>query len=188
MNDSKSSFNNNNNKIDLKKNATHDYLSKFKNEYTKTMKKSQVLNKDISFLNRIFSLSKNNYNKTKKIFEENKIKKIGMLNMVKHDIFAQKRKAMSQFKYVKENMSGNIKINFLSFVRTPQSKLIFVRDFNKQREQRKYKEIDIETDEDSDNDNDIEEIYDYIDKESKNLINQKKKINLKFNNVNNSKK
>ena len=188
MNDSKSSFNNNNNKINLIKNTTHDYLSKFKNEYTKTMKKSKVLNKDISFLNRIFSLSKNNYNKTKKIFEENKIKKISMLNMVKHDIFAQKRKAMSQFKYVKENMSGNIKINFLSFVRTPQSKLIFVRDFNKQREQSKYKEIDIETNEDSDNDNDIEEIYDYIDKESKNLINQKKKINLKFNNVNNSKK
>ena len=110
-----------------------------------------------------------------------------MLSMVKNDIFAQKRKAMSQFKYVKENMSGNIKVNFLSFVRTPQSKLIFVRDFNKQREQRKYKEIDIDTDEDNEDDNEIEEVYDYIDKESKNLINQKKKINIKFNNANNNK-
>ena len=186
--DSKNTINNYYNKINLKKNMTHDYLSKFNNEYSKTIKKSKLLNKNISFLNRVFYLSKNNYNKTKKIFEENRIKKISMLSMVKNDIFAQKRKAMSQFKYVKENMSGNIKVNFLSFVRTPQSKLIFVRDFNKQREQsKKYKEIDIDTDEDNEDDNEIEEVYDYIDKESKNLINQKKKINIKFNNANNNK-
>ena len=177
--DSKNS--NYNNQINSNnKNITQDYLYLFKNEYSKTMKKSEILNKDISFLNKVFSLTKNNYNKTKKILEDNTIKKISMLSMIKNDMLAQRKKQLDKYKYIKENMSGNLKVNFLSFVRTPQSKLSFVREFTRQREHiRKYKDIDFS--EKSDEEDEIEgKTFFELDKKKKNLINQKRKIQYKF--------
>lgn len=172
---------NNNNSINYKMNISHDYLSKFKHQYNKTIKKSELFNQDLSFFNKIFSLTRPDLDKTKKMIEESKIKKISLLNMIRHDVFAQKRKEMEQFKYVKENMSGNLRIHFLSFVRTPQSKLGFVRDFNKQREfHRKYKEFDYYETTDDEDDKKEENILRDLDKKRIALINEKRKAKIKF--------
>ena len=167
--------------INLKRNTSYDYLSKFGTEFSKTIKSSKKINEEISFSNKIFSMTKNNYHKASRIIEKTKLKKINMTHLLKHDIFAQKRKDLSKFKYIKENKNGNIKINIYEHIRKPTSKNEYIREYNVKREQlRKYKDKDL-----SDNSSDEEKsefnLFSENEKNIKNLIlNPDKKIKIKF--------
>ena len=167
--------------INLKRNTSYDYITKFGTEFSKTIKNSKKIKEEISFSNKIFSMTKNNYHKASRIIEKTKLKKINMTHLLKHDIFAQKRKDLSKFKYIKENKSGNIKINIYEHIRKPTSKNEYIREYNVKREQlRKYKDKDL-----SDNSSDEEKsefnLFSENEKNIKNLIlNPDKKIKIKF--------
>ena len=71
----------------------------------------------------------------------------------------------------------------LSFLREPNKKLSFMKDFNKQRELRKYKYLDIDSDSYDQSDESKNEFNDenlYMKNTNKSLINQKKQIFHKF--------
>ena len=175
--ESKNNYNNN-----FKKNLTQNDILRFQNEFTKSIKKSKIFQKDITGLNRIFSNSKKNYNKAQYAFEKNRIKKINMLYLVKNDIKNHQKKGSTYFKFFKKYKVGK-KLNFLSFLREPNKKLSFMKDFNKQRELRKYKYLDIDSDSYDQSDESKNEFNDenlYMKNTNKSLINQKKQIFHKF--------
>ena len=176
-------FNRNNN---FRKIKNLEYISKFKNEYSATMKKSEMLNHDISFSNNIFSLTKSNYNKAKKVLDENILKKISMVSIIKQDVLEKKRKLLSKFKFIKENSSGNIRLNIIDFIRTPQYRLSYVNDYYKQREQfKKYKQID-SLEQSTEEKNEFNILYDR-NKKSKKILEQKDKIIINWKTIKNNK-
>ena len=125
--------NNDSNYDAFRRNKSPDYISKLKNEYSKTMKKSKMLNHDISFSNKLFTLTKSSYNKAKKVLNKSKLKKVNVVRIIKQDNLEKKKKLLSKYKYIKESSSGNIRLNVLDFIRTPQNKLSYVNDYYKQR-------------------------------------------------------
>ena len=177
-------FNNKNN--NFRKNKIIDYISQFKNEYSTTMKKSQMLSQDISFSNKIFTLTRTNYNKAKKVLNESTLKKIDMVNIIKQDVFEKKRKLLAKFKYIKENSSGNIRLNIVDFIRTPQYKLSYINDYYKQREQfKKYKQID-SLEQSTEEKNEFNVLYDRNKNEkNKKILQQKDKIIINWRTVKN---
>ena len=181
----KNEFNNNFSPTDSKRNTNNnfrkyigpDYLSKFKNEFSKTLKKVNIFNHDISFSNKIFSLSKKNITHAKKLLEDNQVKPVSMLNIIKKDIYEQKMKALEKFKYIKENMKGDLKINLIKFVRKPPNKLNNIRDYTRQREQfKKYQDFDPVDHSDDEEEKDYLNIYPDFVKKNKMLLNQKNRI------------
>ena len=120
--------------IRLKQKINHENIFNFKSDCSDTIKKSELLSKDINFLNKVLAKTKNNYKQVSKILRDTNIDDYNILKMVKNDIFEQRRKKLAKFKYVKENMSGNLKINFKDFIRKPLSKLDYVNVYNKKRE------------------------------------------------------
>ena len=129
--------------------------------------------KDIFYL----SLSKKNLTHAKKILEDNQVKPVSMLNIIKKDIYEQKMKALEKFKYIKENMKGDLKINLIKFVRKPPNKLNNIRDYTRQREQfKKYQDFDPVDHSDDEEEKDYLNIYPDFVKKNKMLLNQKNRI------------
>ena len=168
--------------INLKRNTSYDYLSKFGTEFSKTMKSSKKIKEEISFRNKLFSMTKNNYHKVSKIIEKTKLKKINMSHLLKNDFFAQKRKDLSKFKYVKENKNGDLKINIFEHIRKPTSKNEYIREYNVKREQlRKYKDKDLSDNSSEDDEKSDFNLFSENEKNIKNLIlNPDKKIKIKL--------
>ena len=168
--------------INLKRNTSYDYLSKFGTEFSKTMKSSKKIKEEISFRNKLFSMTKNNYHKVSKIIEKTKLKKVNMSHLLKNDFFAQKRKDLSKFKYVKENKNGDLKINIFEHIRKPTSKNEYIREYNVKREQlRKYKDKDLSDNSSEDDEKSDFNLFSENEKNIKNLIlNPDKKIKIKL--------
>ena len=100
-----------------------------------------------------------------------------MLNIIKKDIYQQKMKALEKFKYIKENMKGDLKINLIKFVRKPPNKLNNIRDYTRQREQfKKYQDFDPVDHSDDEEEKDYLNIYPDFVKKNKMLVNQKNRI------------
>ena len=169
------------NQKNLRPSSSYDYLYKFGSQFSKTIKNSKKITQDISFSNKVFSMSKDSYNKVSKLIEKTKLKQINVLNLIKHDIFEQKRKEFAKFKYVKENLSGNLKVNIFEHVRKPKSKYEFVREYNVRRDLiRKYQDKDI-YDSSSDEEKSNFGLFYENKKNIKNLIlNPNKKIKIKL--------
>lgn len=169
------------NRKNLRPSSSYEYLYKFGSQFSKTIKNSKKITQDISFSNKVFSMSKDSYNKVSKLIEKTKLKQINVLNLIKHDIFEQKRKEFAKFKYVKENLSGNLKVNIFEHVRKPKSKYEFVREYNVRRDLiRKYQDKDI-YDSSSDEEKSNFGLFSENKKNIKNLIlNPNKKIKIKL--------
>ena len=168
--------------LSLNRNASHDYLNKFGFEFSKTMKHSKKINEEINFSNKVFSMTKNNYHKVNQLIEKTKLKKINMTNLLRHDIFAQKKKKLAKFKYVQEGMSGNLKINILEYLRKPKSKNEYIKEYNIKREQlRKYQDKYLSEMSSDDEEKSDFNLFPENEKNIKNLIlNPNKKIKIKL--------
>ena len=157
-------------KFKLKEKITPKNLLNFRDNCSETIKQSKLLSKDINFLNKILTKSKTSFKQAKKIIKDN-TENIDMLKLVKNDIFAQRRKKLQKFKYIKENMSGNLKVNFKNFIRKSHSELDFVNAYNRRREIYNCFKNDSEISDKSEEEEEKVNIYSYI-KRKKNFVNK----------------
>ena len=157
-------------KFKLKEKITPKNLLNFRDNCSETIKQSKLLSKDIILLNKILTKSKTSFKQAKKIIKDN-TENIDMLKLVKNDIFAQRRKKLQKFKYIKENMSGNLKVNFKNFIRKSHSELDFVNAYNRRREIYNCFKNDSEISDKSEEEEEKVNIYSYI-KRKKNFVNK----------------
>ena len=176
-------------KIKIKKNINIENLRKysFTNQCIKAIQKSEIINKDINYLNKIYDLTGENFFTKKNKIENRTLKKINFISMLeiyekdfKPDI---KKKLEKKYEHLKEDQKGHIQVKKIEFERKPKSKLKFVDIYNKRRNQKIQ--------------NRVEFVYNNIDEEKSDLTSYKMKRSLsriklsrnmisKFRNINSS--
>ena len=176
-------------KIKIKKNVNIENLRKysFTNQCIKAIQKSEIINKDINYLNKIYDLTGENFFTKKNKIENRTLKKINFISMLeiyekdfKPDI---KKKLEKKYEHLKEDQKGHIQVKKIEFERKPKSKLKFVDIYNKRRNQKIQ--------------NRVEFVYNNIDEEKSDLTSYKMKRSLsriklsrnmirKFRNINSS--
>ena len=156
-------------KIKIRRNSIENLKKySFNKQCIKTIQKSEVLNKDIEYLNKAYDVTGENFNtKTNKIENKTfkKIDFISMLEIYKKDFRPDIKKELNKnYEHIKEDLNGHIQVKKIEFVRKPKSRLNFVRVYNKRRDQK--------------NNNKVEFIYNNNDEEKSDLIPLKMKKNL----------
>ena len=137
-----------NNKIKIKKNLSIENLKKntFSDRCIKTIQKSEVLNKDIKYLNKLYEISQDNFNNKKNQIENKTLRKINILSFMqiyKKEFKPEiKKEIEKKYEHIKEDNNGHIQVNKIEFIRKPKSKLDFVRIYNKRRDQKRLNKID----------------------------------------------
>lgn len=182
-------YKNKDSKIKIKKNVNIENLKKysFTNQCIKAIQKSEIINKDINYLNKIYDLTGENFYTKKNKIENKSLKKINFISMLeiyekdfKPDI---KKQFEKKYEHLKEDYKGHIQVKKIEFIRKPKSKLKFVDIYNKRREQKMQ--------------NRVEFVYNNIDEEKSDLTSYKMKRSLskiklsknminKFRNINSS--
>ena len=144
-------FNNNYNKLNkikIKKNINLENLKKnsFTNQCIKTIQKSEVLNKDLKYLNKAYDLSYESLNNKKYKIEKSSLKQSNFLSFIQ--IYEKdfrpdlKKQLEKKYEHIKEGPNGHIAIKKVEFIRKPKCKLNFVQVYNKRREQKNMNRID----------------------------------------------
>ena len=156
-------------KIKIRRNSIENLKKySFNKQCIKTIQKSEVLNKDIEYLNKAYDVTGENFNtKTNKIENKTfkKIDFISMLEIYKKDFRSDIKKELNKnYEHIKEDLNGHIQVKKIEFVRKPKSRLNFVRVYNKRRDQK--------------NNNKVEFIYNNNDEEKSDLIPLKMKKSL----------
>ena len=156
-------------KIKIRRNSIENLKKySFNKQCIKTIQKSEVLNKDIEYLNKAYDVTGENFNtKTNKIENKTfkKIDFISMLEIYKKDFRPDIKKELNKnYEHIKEDLNGHIQVKKIEFVRKPKSRLNFVRVYNKRRDQK--------------NNNKVEFIYNNNDEEKSDLIPLKRKKSL----------
>ena len=156
-------------KIKIRRNSIENLKKySFNKQCIKTIQKSEVLNKDIEYLNKAYDVTGENFNtKTNKIENKTfkKIDFISMLEIYKKDFRPDIKKELNKnYEHIKEDLNGHIQVKKIEFVRKPKSRLNFVRVYNKRRDQK--------------NNNKVEFIYNNNDEEKSDLIPLKMKKSL----------
>lgn len=182
-------YKNKDSKIKIKKNVNIENLKKysFTNQCIKAIQKSEIINKDINYLNKIYDLTGENFYTKKNKIENKSLKKINFISMLeiyekdfKPDI---KKQFEKKYEHLKEDYKGHIQVKKIEFIRKPKSKLKFVDIYNKRREQKMQ--------------NRVEFVYNNIDEEKSDLTSYQMKRSLskiklsknminKFRNINSS--
>ena len=141
---------NNTNKIAIKKNINIENIKRntFTNKCIKTIQKSELLNKDIKYLNKLYDISQDNFNNKKNQIEKKIFKKINFISFMhiyekdfRPDIKKQSERK-KKYEHIKEDMNGNIQVNKIEFIRRPKSVLNFVKVYNKRRDQKRLNKDD----------------------------------------------
>ena len=141
---------NNTNKIAIKKNINIENIKRntFTNKCIKTIQKSELLNKDIKYLNKLYDISQDNFNNKKNQIEKKIFKKINFISFMhiyekdfRPDIKKQSERK-KKYEHIKEDMNGNIQVNKIEFIRRPKSVLNFVKVYNKRRDQKRLNKED----------------------------------------------
>ena len=149
--ENKNYFNNDNNKLNtikIKKNLNLKNLKKnsFTNRCFKTILQSEVLNKDIQYLNKEYDLTSETFNNKKKEIEKNTLNKQNFLSFIQiyeKDFTPEiKKKLGKKYEHIKESSNGRIQMKKIEFNRKSKSKLNFVQVYNKRREQKRMNRID----------------------------------------------
>ena len=156
-------------KIKIRRNSIENLKKySFNKQCIKTIQKSEVLNKDIEYLNKAYDVTGENFNtKTNKIENKTfkKIDFISMLEIYKKDFRPDIKKELNKnYEHIKEDLNGHIQVKKIEFVRKPKSRLKFVDIYNKRRDQK--------------NNNKVEFIYNNNDEEKSDLIPLKMKKSL----------
>ena len=157
-------------KIKIKKNINIENLKKysFTNQCVKAIQKSEIINKDINYLNKIYDLTGEDFYTKKNKIENRTLKKINFISMLeiyekdfKPDI---KKQFEKKYEHLKEDQKGHIQVKKIEFVRKPKSRLKFVDIYNKRRNQKIQ--------------NRVEFVYNNIDEEKSDLTSYKMKGSL----------
>ena len=157
-------------KIKIKKNINIENLKKysFTNQCVKAIQKSEIINKDINYLNKIYDLTGEDFYTKKNKIENRTLKKINFISMqeiyekdFKPDI---KKQFERKYEHLKEDQKGHIQVKKIEFVRKPKSRLKFVDIYNKRRNQKIQ--------------NRVEFVYNNIDEEKSDLTSYKMKGSL----------
>ena len=137
----------NDGKIKIKKSSI-DNLKKysFATQCIKAIQKSEVLNKDIQYLNKAYNESGENFNTKTNKLESKALRKTNYLSMLeiyekdfKPDI---KKQLEKKYEHINEDPNGHIHVKKIEFMRKPKSRLNFVRVYNKRREQKNQNKIE----------------------------------------------
>ena len=179
---------NNTNKIAIKKNINIENIKRntFTNKCIKTIQKSELLNKDIKYLNKLYDISQDNFNNKKNQIEKKIFKKINFISFMhiyekdfRPDIKKQSERK-KKYEHIKEDMNGNIQVNKIEFIRRPKSVLNFVKVYNKRRDQKRLNKEDFVC---NNNDEEKSDLTSYKNKKnissiriSRNKINKFKRI------------
>ena len=138
----------NDNKIKIKKNLNLENIKKqsFTNQCIRTIQKSEILNKDIKFLNKEYNISGQNFNIKKNNIENKTLQKVNVMSFIQiyeKDFMPDIKKQFEQkFEHIKEDNQGRIQVKKIEFLRKPKSKLNFVRIYNKRRDQKRLNKIE----------------------------------------------
>ena len=117
------------------------HTSKLKKKCIKTIKKSEILEKDIIFFNKINKLSSDDFKNKKYQIQKKGLKVINYMNYMK--IYEKdfkpdvKKELEKKYQYIKEDLKGHIQLNDLDFLRKQKSRLNFVRVYNRRRDLKK---------------------------------------------------
>ena len=136
-------------KIKIKKNRLEN-LKKypFSNQCIKAIQKSEVLNKDILYLNKAYDITAENFNTKTNKLEDKSLRKTNYLSMI--EIFEKdfkpdiKKEINKKYEHIKEDLNGHIHVKKIEFLRKPKSRLNFVRIYNKRREQKYQNKIEFD--------------------------------------------
>ena len=118
----------------------------FTNQCIKTIQKSEVLNKDLKYLNKAYDLSYESLNNKKYKIEKSSLKQSNFLSFIQ--IYEKdfrpdlKKQLEKKYEHIKEGPNGHIAIKKVEFIRKPKCKLNFVQVYNKRREQKNMNRID----------------------------------------------
>ena len=138
----------NDDKIKIQKNINLENIKNhsFTNQCIRTIQKSEILNKDIKFLNKEYDLSGQNFNIKRNKIENKSLQKVNHLSFMQiyeKDFMPDIKKQFEQkYEHIKEDNKGRIQVKKIEFNRKPKSKLNFVRIYNKRRDQKRLNKIE----------------------------------------------
>lgn len=141
-------INNSNNTIQIKKNKKIENIKKhrFTDDCIRTIQKSELLTKDIQYINKLHDISPDNFNNRKSQIERKNFGKVDYISFMqiyrkdfKPDIMKQTEK---KYEHIKEDMKGHIQLNKIDFIRKDRSKLDFVKIYNKRRDHKRLNKED----------------------------------------------
>ena len=134
-------------KIKIKKNNIENLKKySFSNQCIKAIQKSEILNKDILYLNKEYDITGENFNAKTNKLEDKTLRKANYLSMI--EIFQKdfkpdiKKELNKKYEHIKEDLNGRIHVKKIEFLRRPKSRLNFVRIYNKRREQKNQNKIE----------------------------------------------
>ena len=138
----------NDDKIKIQKNINLENIKNhsFTNQCIRTIQKSEILNKDIKFLNKEYDLSGQNFNIKRNKIENKSLQKVNLLSFMQiyeKDFMPDIKKQFEQkYEHIKEDNKGRIQVKKIEFIRRPKSKLNFVRIYNKRSDQKRLNKIE----------------------------------------------
>ena len=128
------------------KNVENIKINTFSNDCLRTIQKSELLTRDIQFMNKLHDMSQDNFNDRKNQIEKKNFGKVDYISFMhiyrrdfKPDIIKEKEK---KYEHIKEDMKGHIRLNKVDFIKKDRNKLDFVKIYNKRREQRRLNKED----------------------------------------------